>query len=71
MIEELALVNNGKLIREINTKSLSKINFFYLLLGFVVLFLFLFFFFSEDNQKKLNEKNNPYGYNQKIIYYKI
>ena len=71
MIEELALVNNGKLIREINKKSLSKINFFYLLLGFVILFLFLFFFFSEDNQKKLNEKNNPYGYNQKIIYYKI
>ena len=71
MIEELALVNNGKLIRDINKKSLSKINFFYLLLGFVVLFLFLFFFFSEDNQKKLNEKNNPYGYNQKIIYYKI
>jgi len=71
MIEELALVNNGKLIREINKKSLGKFNFFYLLLGFVILFLFLFFFFSEDNQKKLNEKNNPYGYNQKIIYYKI
>ena len=70
MIEELALVNNGKLIREINKKSLGKFNFFYLLLGFVILFLFLFFFFSEDNQKKLNEKDNPYGYNQKIIYYR-